>query len=92
MPSDARAPAPEDTETGPRCIFCAAPWSAEMLRLYDAGANGAGCACCVIFPDFDEPIAAPPRVHVALPEELRCDACGRVLYRLARLEEAGPDA
>lgn len=39
-------------ETAPdtrlRCVFCDAPWSEEMLRLYDAGSNGAVCSCCVI--------------------------------------------
>lgn len=70
----------------PRCVFCDAPWTAEMMRLYDAGNTGAGCACCVIFPDFED--AAPPaepaaKEHVALPPELCCESCGRVLYRLA---------
>jgi hypothetical protein len=57
-----------------------------MLRLYDLGTNGAVCACCVIFPDFDDTPPEPepePREHVALPAELSCEACGRVLYRLA---------
>jgi hypothetical protein len=76
-------------ESRPHCVFCGAEWSAEMLRLYDLGANGAVCACCVIFPDL-EPLEAPaepePRVHVALPAELSCEACGRVLYRLAGSE------
>jgi hypothetical protein len=68
----------------PRCVFCNAPWSEEMLRLYDAGTSGAVCACCVIFPDFADapPEPPPPKEHVALPPELSCHACGRVLYRL----------
>jgi len=88
MPTEARATASQDSETRPRCVFCAAPWSAEMLRLYDAGANGASCSCCVIFPDFDEPVAPAPLVHVELPKELCCESCGRVLYRLAGSETA----
>jgi hypothetical protein len=74
-----------EAESGPQCVFCGAPWTAEMLRLYDAGTNGAVCACCVIFPDFEEleaPAEPPPRPHVPLPPELSCEACGRVLYRL----------
>ena len=71
----------------PRCVFCDAPWSDEMIRLYDAGSNGAGCACCaVFFPDFDEapPEPPPPPVeHIALPPEIACASCGKVLYRLA---------
>lgn len=57
-----------------------------MLRLYDAGANGAVCSCCVIFPDlegFDAPVEPAPRVHVQLPPELCCEMCGKVLYRLS---------
>jgi hypothetical protein len=74
-----------ETDSGPRCVFCGAPWTAEMLRLYDAGTNGAVCACCVIFPDlagFEAPPEPPPRPHVPLPPELSCEACGKVLYRL----------
>ena len=75
---------PPREETRPHCVFCGAEWSAEMLRLYDLGANGAVCSCCVIFPDFDDAPPEPePREHVALPAELSCEACGRVLYRLA---------
>jgi hypothetical protein len=70
-------------ESRPHCVFCGAEWSVEMLRLYDLGANGAVCSCCVIFPDFDDAPPEPPREHVALPAELSCEACGRVLYRLA---------
>jgi hypothetical protein len=72
-------------QDGPHCVFCGALWTAEMLRLYDAGTNGAVCACCVIFPDLAgfEPEPAPvPREHVPLPPELSCQTCGRVLYRL----------
>ncbi len=75
-----------EPDTRPRCVFCNAPWSEEMLRLYDAGSNGAVCSCCVIFPElegFEEPKPEPPKEHVALPPELCCHACGRVLYRLA---------
>jgi hypothetical protein len=73
-------------DTRPRCVFCDAPWDDEMLRLYDAGSNGAQCACCVIFPDlegFEEETPDPPREHIPLPPELCCHACGKVLYRLA---------
>jgi hypothetical protein len=79
-----------EPDTRPRCVFCNAPWSEEMLRLYDAGSNGAVCACCVIFPElegFEEPKPEPPKEHVALPPELCCHACGRVLYRLAGAAE-----
>jgi hypothetical protein len=58
-----------------------------MLRLYDAGQTGAGCACCaVIFPDFEDqpPAPPPPKEHVALPDTLDCDACGKTLYRLLK--------
>jgi hypothetical protein len=71
--------------TRPHCVFCEAPWSDEMLRLYDAGTSGAGCSCCVIFPElegFDPPPDPVPVVHVPLPAELSCGSCGRVLYRL----------
>lgn len=58
-----------------------------MLRLYDLGANGAVCSCCVIFPDFEDvPPAPAPQEHVALPAELSCEACGHVLYRLSAPE------
>jgi len=71
-----------EADNGPQCVFCGAPWTAEMLRLYDAGTTGAVCACCVIFPDFDPPPEPAPRPHIPLPPELSCEACGRVLYRL----------
>ncbi len=77
---DARA------DSGPHCVFCGAPWSAEMLRLYDAGSNGSVCSCCVIFPDLDgmeAPVEPAPIEHIALPPELCCESCGRVLYRLS---------
>jgi len=79
------SPAGSESDPRPRCVFCDAPWNDEMLRLYDAGSTGAGCACCVIFPDLAgfEPPPEPPKEHVALPPELCCHACGRVLYRLA---------
>jgi hypothetical protein len=88
-----------EEDNGPRCVFCGAPWTAAMLRLYDAGTNGAVCSCCVIFPDFEgfepEPEPEPaPRPHVPLPPELSCQACGRVLYRLFSPEvedESAPD-
>jgi hypothetical protein len=78
----------QDAGSRPHCVFCGAEWSEEMLRLYDLGANGAGCSCCVIFPDFDDAPPEPePREHVALPPDLSCEACGRVLYRLSGFEE-----
>lgn len=78
--------ATSETDQRPHCVFCGAEWSAEMLRLYDLGSNGAVCSCCVIFPDLEplEPAPEPePRDHIAMPAELACEACGRVLYRLA---------
>jgi hypothetical protein len=74
----------DEPERLPRCVFCDAPWTDEMLRLYDAGSTGAVCPCCVIFPELDgaEPEPPPPPSHVPLPAELRCHACDKVLYRL----------
>ncbi len=70
----------------PRCVFCDAPWTEAMLKLYDAGTRGATCACCAVyFPDFeDAPPAPPPQEHVALPDTLDCEACGKTLYRLLK--------
>ena len=73
-------------DTRPRCVFSNAPWSDEMVRLYDAGSNGASCSCCVIFPElegFEPPPEPVPVQHTPLPPELACEACGKVLYRLA---------
>jgi hypothetical protein len=70
----------------PNCVFCGVPWSAEMLRLYEAASSGAPCACCAPFMDeeaWEPPPATTPAEHIVLPPELCCTACGRVLYHLA---------
>lgn len=79
----------DEAAARPHCVFCGAQWSVEMLRLYDLGSSGATCSCCVIFPDFDDapPPEPAPAEHVALPPELACESCGRVLYRMIGAEE-----
>ena len=59
-----------------RCAFCDAPFTPRMQAWMG---ESAGCACCGGTRVGHWPIKAPVRDT----DELKCDACGKVLYRAA---------
>ena len=75
-----------DADKKPRCPFCGAPWTDEMLDIFDAGFTG-GCSCghdhgrgaVEAVPDHQhEPRAAGAIV---------CAACQRAIYRALPVDE-----
>ena len=53
----------------PLCVFCSAPWSDDMIRVYDIDAqHGEGSY------DF-----GPENAHATA--EIVCSSCGRLIYR-----------
>jgi hypothetical protein len=68
----------------PRCPFCNAPWTDEMLDIFDAGMNG-GCGCG---HDHGAAQAAPDhRDEKHAAGEIVCAACHRAIYRAMPLDE-----
>lgn len=57
-----------------RCAFCETPFSPRMQAWMG---ESSGCACCGGGRPGHWPIKAPVRDT----DELKCDACGKVLYR-----------
>jgi hypothetical protein len=63
-----------------RCAFCEAPFTARMQAWMGEAAEG--CACCGGSILGHWPIKArEPIPPVRDTDELKCDACGKVLYR-----------
>jgi hypothetical protein len=67
------------------CPFCGAPWTDEMLEIFDAGLTG-GCGC-----GHDHGGAAPvapDHQHVKRAAgEIVCASCHRAIYRALPLDE-----
>lgn len=64
-----------DTDEGALCPFCGAAWSGAMLAQLDRATVPSGCACCGDAPPARDGRPASP------PEDIRCAACGRAIYR-----------
>jgi hypothetical protein len=72
-----------DIDKKPHCPFCGAPWTDEMLDIFDAGLN-AGCGC------GHDHGALPAPEHEHKPRavgEIVCAACHRAIYRTLPLDE-----
>ena len=73
MPSSSEAVGQSGTRL---CPFCDAPFTDRMQAWMGVSE---GCACCGGVRPGHWPIKAPVRDT----DELKCDACGKVLYRSA---------
>lgn len=61
-----------------RCAFCEAPFTPRMQAWMG---DPQPCACCDGRIMGHWPIKAPIKAPVREVDELKCDACGKVLYR-----------
>jgi hypothetical protein len=65
-----------DSTDAPLCPYCATPWTAAMLHVFDRYSRGTSCTCCVVLPGLDlDPAAA------AMPQQdLCCERCDKPIY------------
>lgn len=73
-----------DANTGadPRCPFCRAPWTRDMLDLYDAMTDPHGCACC---HGSGAAHGHEAPAHKAEAADICCASCGKAIYRALAL-------
>jgi hypothetical protein len=76
-----------ETDKKPLCPFCGAPWTDEMLDIFDAGLNG-GCSCGHDHGRGARETARPDHRHEPrAAREIVCAACLRAIYRALPLDE-----
>jgi hypothetical protein len=74
------------SDNKPRCPFCGAPWTEEMLDLFDAGLTG-GCSCGHHHAGGTAAVPPDHRHEPRAASEIVCASCHRAIYRALPLDE-----
>jgi hypothetical protein len=75
-----------DIDKRAHCPFCGAPWTDEMLEIFDAGLTG-GCGCGHDHGGVAAPAALDHKHEKRASGEIVCAACHRAIYRALPLDE-----